>query len=87
MPRARDAFDLLAVLVEAGQEEDVVLAVAGAVVARQRVRHDGRVERPEVGEGVDVIDGRGDVEARHSWRCGRCHERDRAATPPDGAAS
>jgi hypothetical protein len=49
---ARDAFDLLAVLVEAGQEEDVVLAVAGAVIARERVGDDGRVERPQVGEAL-----------------------------------
>src|SRR5262249_31321215 len=66
---ARDPFDLLAVLVEAGQEEDVLLAVARAVIARQRVVDDGRIERPEVRDRVDVIDRRGDVEAGHrGWR-------------------
>ena len=64
---ARDALDLLAVLVEAGQEEDVssLPVNARAVVARQRVVDHGRIERPEVRDRVDVVDGRRDVEAGH----------------------
>jgi hypothetical protein len=60
---ARDALDLLPVLVEPRQEEGLV--PARAVVAGQRVRDDGRVERAQVGEGVDVIDRCRDVEAGH----------------------
>ena len=60
-----DALDLLAVFVEAGQEERVV--ADGPVEPRQRVRHDRRVKRAQVGQGVDVVDRRRDVErGRHA---------------------
>ncbi len=68
---ACDALDLLAVLVEAGQEEDVLCRIpalrfsARAVVARQRVVDHGRIERPEVRDRVHIVDGRRDVEAGH----------------------
>ena len=65
---AGDALDALAVLVEAGQEEGLAARVrrllARPVEARQRVGHHRRVERPQVGDGVHVVDGRGDVEGR-----------------------
>ncbi len=51
----------LAVLVRPGQEEHVLPALAH--VAGQDVRPDGGVGVPQVGGGVDVVDGGGDVEA------------------------
>ena len=53
-------FDLLTVLVEAGEEPDVV--TAHAPVARQCVGCDGRVRGPEVGNRVHVVDRRGQIE-------------------------
>ena len=64
-PLPRGSVDLLAVLVGPGEEADVV--AADPLVARHRVRHDGRVDVPDVGQVVDVVDRRRDVEgvARH----------------------
>src|SRR5450759_5451340 len=56
---ARGLRNLVAVLVNAGEEEDVVALLA--VVARQDVGDDGRVGVPQVGLAVHVVDGRGDV--------------------------
>ena len=53
--------DRLAVLVGAGEEEDVLAALAH--VAGEDVGGDRRVGVAEVGLGVDVVDRRGDVEA------------------------
>ena len=52
--------DRLAVLVGAGQEEDVLAALAH--VAGEDVGRDRRVRVPEVRLGVDVVDRRRDVE-------------------------
>ena len=52
--------DRLAVLVGAGEEEDLLAALAH--VAGEDVGADRRVRVPEVGRGVDVVDRRGDVE-------------------------
>ena len=54
---------LLAVLVGAGQEEDVV--ADQPVPAGQGVGVDRRVGVADVGRVVDVVDRRGDVEAGH----------------------
>ena len=50
----------LAVLVGAGEEEDVLAALA--MVARHHVGGDRRVRVPQMGRRVDVVDRRGDVE-------------------------
>ena len=54
---------LVAVLVGAGQKEDVVAELA--VVPRQDVGGDRGVGVPQVGVGVHVVDGGGDGEAAH----------------------
>src|SRR4030095_9467671 len=91
---AGDALDLLPVLVEPGQEENVLLRIqalrfrARAVVARQRVVDDGGIESPEVRDRVDVVDRRRDVEAGHrGWRilipwCSLCIRRRQQARAP-----
>ena len=56
--------DRLAVLVGAGQEEDVLAALA--VVPGEDVGRDRRVGVPEVGLAVDVVDRGGDVEAHET---------------------
>ena len=56
-----DVGDRLAVLVGAGQEEDVLAALAH--VPREHVGGDRRVRVAEVRLGVDVVDRGGDVEA------------------------
>ena len=56
---AGDALDLLPVLVGAGQE--IGFVPPRAMVARERVGNGGRVERSQVRDRVDVIDGCGDV--------------------------
>jgi hypothetical protein len=64
-------FDLLSVLVDARQEEGVStlrLRVPRTPVAGERVGDHRRVERAQVGEGVDVIDGGGDVKRRVAHR-------------------
>ena len=58
----RGLGDLLAVLVHAREELDVVAGCA--TIARLDVAEDGRVGRAQVRLGVDVVDGRGDEEAR-----------------------
>jgi hypothetical protein len=55
-----DVRDGLAVLVGSSQEEDVVTALA--VVPREDIGRDRRVRVPQVRGGVDVVDGRRDVE-------------------------
>ena len=62
-PLLRFALDLEAVLVGPG-EHARGLAAEG-VVPPEGVRRDRRVGRPEVGNVVDVVDGRRDVEAAH----------------------
>jgi len=57
---AGDFEHFLAVLVAAGQEKGV-LAQQGAVTG-QRIRDDGRIGVTDMGFGIDVVDGRGDVE-------------------------
>jgi hypothetical protein len=57
--------DLVAVLVGAGQKEDVV--AEPAVVAREDVGRDGGVGVPEVRVGIDVVDRRGDRVAAHAF--------------------
>ena len=57
-------LDVLAVLVGAGQEPR--LLADQAPVARQRVRDDGRVDVPDVGQIVDVVDRRRRVEGLHA---------------------
>jgi len=63
--------DLVAVLVGARHEEDVV--ARHAVKAGHDVAHDGRVGMPDVGRGVDIVDGRRDVKdlvlgrGGHGW--------------------
>ncbi len=54
--------NLLAVLVHAREELDVI--ARRATVTRLDVAEDGRVGRAQVRLGVDVVDGRGDEEAR-----------------------
>ena len=58
----RGLRDLLAVLVHAREELDVI--ARRAAVARLDVAEDGRVGRAQVRLGIDVVDGRGDEEAR-----------------------
>ena len=53
-------LDLLAVLIQAGQEEDVV-AHQAAVSCEGVGRHRG-IRGPEVRDGVHVVDGGGEVE-------------------------
>ena len=61
---ARDTLDFLPMLVGTGQKEG--LMATGAMVTRERVRNRRGVEGPEVRKGVDVVDGRRDVEkVRH----------------------
>ncbi|MNL67288.1 hypothetical protein D3C87_1918550 [compost metagenome] len=55
----RGLLDLVAVLVEAGQEED--LLAAQPVVAREGIGGDLLVGMADVGRRVAVVDGRGDV--------------------------
>ena len=55
--------DGLAVLVGAGQEEDLLAALA--VVAREHVGGDRRVRVAEVRRRIDVVDRRRDVKALH----------------------
>ena len=59
-PLLRGLLDLLAVFVDARQEEDVL--PEPLVEARQHVRQDGAVRVPDVRLVVDVVDGRRDVE-------------------------
>ena len=58
--------DGLAVLVRAGEEEDVLAALA--VVPGEDVRGDRRVGVPQMGLAVDVVDRGGDVEAHRIRR-------------------
>src|SRR5207302_8039038 len=63
-PLGGDAFDIDAVLVGAGQQEDVV--TAQAVIAGDRIGGDGGVGVANVGYVIGVIDGRGQVIGGHS---------------------
>ena len=56
--------DGLPVLVGAGEEEDVLPALA--VMSREDVGRDRRVGVPQMGLAVDVVDGRGDVVAHRA---------------------
>ena len=81
--------DLGAVLVGAGEEEDVLAPLA--VVPRQHVGGDGRVGVAVVRLAVHVVDGSGDVEAHagestsrgaaHAGRCAATSVRPRAGIP------
>ena len=79
----RDLLDVLAVLVGAGQEAHVL--AREAEIAGERVRDDRRVEVPDVGPVVDVVDRGREVAARHEEsriprrRYGRRIARTRAA--------
>ena len=59
----RRSLDLLAVLIRAGQEEDVV--THQAMRACDRIGHHRRIRVAEMRFRVDVIDRRADVEAIH----------------------
>ena len=74
--------DRLAVLVGAGQEEDLVAALAH--VPREHVGGDRRIHVAEVGLTVDVVDRCGDV-VRHERRC-YCAGRSRAERRADQRA-
>ena len=65
LPRRR-LLDVLAVLVGPGQEAR--LLADQPVVPRRRVRDDGRVDVPDVGQVVDVVDRRRRVEGPHGRR-------------------
>jgi hypothetical protein len=56
------------VLVGAGEEEDVLSTLA--MVPREDVGGDRRVRVAEMGLGIDVVDGRGDVERGDRRRIG-----------------
>ena len=62
--------DLLAVLVHAGQELDVI--AGGATIASLNVGDDGGISRAQVRIGVDVVDGRRDKERRLALIHGVC---------------
>ena len=62
--RSAAMLDRLAVLVGAGEEEDVLPPLAH--VAREHVGRDRRVGVAEVRLGVDVVDRGGDVEAHRA---------------------
>ena len=62
--------DLLAVLVHAGQELDVI--AGGATITGLNVGDDGGISRAQVRIGVDVVDGRRDKERRLALIHGVC---------------
>ena len=76
--------DLLAVLVHAGEELDVV--AGGATVARLDVGQDGGVRGAEVRIGVDVVDGGGD-EVRRAPVCHMCRTSSWGRASANGAAA